>query len=795
MATTSNTYTGNGSNKLFSITFPYIETTDIDVYLNGTLQTVTTQYTFANATTVEFVAAPANGAVVLLDRSTDDAALQATFFPGSSIKAADLNADFDQTLYVVQEINNKAVKINDPLYVNKTYIDAADALKVNKAGDTMSGNLAMGGNKVTGLGTPSANADAASKGYVDGIALAGTVPDGDRGDITVSGVGTVWTIDSGLPASRSSFTQSGTGATARTVDSKLKDFVSVKDFGAVGNGTTDDTAAIQAAINACSEQIGGVSQTPIAKAVFIPYGRYLITSPLNLSADNGQANRRGIRIFGNTLSSGDYNYGTKLIGATSGKAVIEIIDNDNFQIIDLAIVDHTVNPSSVGVYQARRTGGTAPSQWTGNCYYKNVTVSFADDSITKNSNFGTVGFINIAGEETTYDHCEVWANLPFVLSSSNNLQKAVNSLTASSFDSFAYSPVTASVGGITTGFSNTVFRTKDCRFIAKGYNAPTVLLQEVGSYFSYGDFTQKRNSLTGPNGTNGIGYEFWNINHGVIDSVAEGIKTPVLAHRTLNSIKANIRGYLGTVGQNVGVIHFGMSDAGTTQYCANTSIAYDSPSTPGYGFITYTAANGVGALEPASILFRNSTFSINTTLATAAVSPKIIYTAANTSFNFLNRSFQAFDRQLKVPIFSKSIGAPATATPILKLDLPTVIASLSGFSATVIATLHVSNAESEGAGSPSSALVNAVWEITRNQNPNTVTVTSQTVNVLTASTLSAGNDITNLTLTNALTGVTSVEMRVASVQGGANGAEAWISGDVSVIYAGGYGEAPVLTVL
>ena len=108
MATTSNTYTGNGSNKLFSITFPYLDTTDIDVYLNGTLQTVTTQYTFANATTVEFVTAPANGATVLLDRSTDDTALQATFFPGSSVKAADLNFNFDQVLYLSQETANLA---------------------------------------------------------------------------------------------------------------------------------------------------------------------------------------------------------------------------------------------------------------------------------------------------------------------------------------------------------------------------------------------------------------------------------------------------------------------------------------------------------------------------------------------------------------------------------------------------------------------------------------------------------------------------------------------------------------
>ena len=108
MATTSNTYTGNGTNKLFSITFPYLETSDINVYLNGVLQTITTHFSFANATTVEFVAAPSAGVAVLLDRSTDDTALQATFFPGSSIKANDLNFNFDQVLYLSQETANLA---------------------------------------------------------------------------------------------------------------------------------------------------------------------------------------------------------------------------------------------------------------------------------------------------------------------------------------------------------------------------------------------------------------------------------------------------------------------------------------------------------------------------------------------------------------------------------------------------------------------------------------------------------------------------------------------------------------
>jgi hypothetical protein len=107
MAITENKYTGNGSTVLYSFTFPYLEVADIKVSLDGTL---TTAYTLANATTVQFNTAPANGVAIRLFRQTNDEALNAQFFPGSAIRSTDLNNNFTQNLYVTQESNRDATQ-------------------------------------------------------------------------------------------------------------------------------------------------------------------------------------------------------------------------------------------------------------------------------------------------------------------------------------------------------------------------------------------------------------------------------------------------------------------------------------------------------------------------------------------------------------------------------------------------------------------------------------------------------------------------------------------------------------
>lgn len=64
----------------------------------------------------------------------------------------------------------------------------------------------------------------------------------------------------------------GTGAVTTTVQEKLRESVSVKDFGAIGYGATNDTAAIQAALNSTATDI------------YFPAGTYLIRNPAGSSS-------------------------------------------------------------------------------------------------------------------------------------------------------------------------------------------------------------------------------------------------------------------------------------------------------------------------------------------------------------------------------------------------------------------------------------------------------------------------------------------------------------------------------
>ena len=111
-----------------------------------------------------------------------------------------------------------------------------------------------------------------------------------------------------LPGDQVDFQQAGTGAVVRTAQDKMRDEVSVKDYGAVGDGVSDDTAAIQAAIDAVFANGGG--------EIAIPVGTYKITSALYMKR---YVTLRGPEM---NISAGSLYPVTTVEGGVSGYAKI-----------------------------------------------------------------------------------------------------------------------------------------------------------------------------------------------------------------------------------------------------------------------------------------------------------------------------------------------------------------------------------------------------------------------------------------------------------------------------------------
>lgn len=108
MAQTSRTFNGDGSNKSFTFTIPYLATTDIKVFIGGV---ETTDFT-VNGQIVTLGTAtdppPVGTDNVEIRRSTNNDTIQSNFQSGSALRASDFNANFTQFQYVTQEAFNQA---------------------------------------------------------------------------------------------------------------------------------------------------------------------------------------------------------------------------------------------------------------------------------------------------------------------------------------------------------------------------------------------------------------------------------------------------------------------------------------------------------------------------------------------------------------------------------------------------------------------------------------------------------------------------------------------------------------
>ena len=153
------------------------------------------------------------------------------------------------------------------------------------SGPTGPGVGATGPTGPTGASGPTGPTGAASTvagptGPTGPTGTGATGPTGPTGSTTLptGPTGYAYTGNGASAATFQGFLQTGTSAVTRTWQTKAADIFSVKDFGATGDGTTNDTAAIQAAINAAGTAGGG--------QVFFPAGTYRLNSGISWTYSN-----------------------------------------------------------------------------------------------------------------------------------------------------------------------------------------------------------------------------------------------------------------------------------------------------------------------------------------------------------------------------------------------------------------------------------------------------------------------------------------------------------------------------
>jgi len=197
-------------------------------------------------------------------------------------------------------------------------------------------------------------------------------------------------------ASLVSYTPAGAGAVTTTVQDKLRQTVSVKDFGAVGDGVANDTAAIQAAINTGAD-------------VIFPGANYRITAALTVGSQ---------KLFGGVVSKGINRAQTIISIAGNHPCFVNNSSEISFEIDGFYIDYGDAVPTNAGTSSSKigfyfTTNGLWPAfSKISNCTVRGAWEGFYDNTGTYQSILERVfmlkcrrGFFKQNGTTIKFDTC------------------------------------------------------------------------------------------------------------------------------------------------------------------------------------------------------------------------------------------------------------------------------------------------------------------------------------------------------------------------------------------------------
>ena len=250
------------------------------------------------------------------------------------------------------------------------------------------------------------------------------------------------------------FLQSGAGAVMRDVDEKLKESVSVKDFGAIGDGVTDDTVAIQAALDAAK----GADNTGLGRTVFslyfpnVPGGFYKITDTLVIDGTHG------LHIHGDGAFSKRNNYPSTDAGAlirwygSESKPVFQVrgqtgaLSNPDFLI---KISDLTISGYATAVTP---TSGIPATMALSGIHIGNTDLDVADNTMAR--------MVEISNVVIHFCRFGIWSGNPDGLNTDHASVNIENSLISG-----------CPQAGVLFGTGNSVGSISGCHVVNNGWGS------------------------------------------------------------------------------------------------------------------------------------------------------------------------------------------------------------------------------------------------------------------------------------------------------------------------------------